>query len=167
MLGSSRLFTLANIVIALVAPTVLAAEEKIDADNLPKAVADTLKEKYPNTKVTNAWKITSKDKVTYKVRLETDVTVDNEKQKIQLRLTTEGKIEMQQKQVAVKDLPKALTDKLEKKWPNPKYTRAFEEPYNDKTTYVITFESGDKKIEAWMYADGGILAFGDSRPAGF
>jgi hypothetical protein len=60
-----------------------------------------------------------------------------------------------------KDLPKPVTEKLEKMWPKRTSTRAFEYPHKGETTYIVRFNTAEQEIEAWMDGKGKILAFAE------
>jgi len=101
--------------------------------------------------------VTKEGKASYGVLLETEMMIDKEKQKVQLHLTSDGKLTASQKLIAVKDLPKAVTDALEKKYPKTTIKRANETVKEDKVTYVAILETDAKTILAVLDGEGKIL----------
>src|SRR5437879_2104073 len=84
-------------------------EEKVPLDKLPQAVVDAVKAKFPKAKLVSAEKETDDGKTVY------EVAIKNDKQSIEVTLTPEGKIIEIEKQIAAKDLPKAVADALKAK----------------------------------------------------
>ncbi|MDY3558166.1 PepSY-like domain-containing protein [Gemmata sp. JC673] len=108
--------TMLRVMVAVVAGAIAAAgvradEEKVPLDKLPKAVADAVKKRFPKGELVEAAKETEGDKVEY------EVTVKDGGTKIDVMLTPDGKITVIEKQLAAKDLPKAVTEALGAKYP--------------------------------------------------
>jgi biopolymer transport protein ExbD len=135
----------------------VSVEQRIDAADLPRAVAQALKKKYTKGTIKAAEETVKGDKATYAVLLETDVTIDKEKQKVQVQLTADGKITATQQLIAAKDLPRAVTESLEKKYPKAALVRVNEATKEEKTTYIVILESTEKKIMAVLDSEGKIL----------
>jgi hypothetical protein len=88
-----------------------ADEEKIDLDKLPKGVLDSCKKRFPDAKVEGASKEKEDGKTTYEVTLKAngkniDVTFDEK-----------GTMILIEKEVDAKDVPKAVNDAVESKYP--------------------------------------------------
>jgi uncharacterized membrane protein YkoI len=133
-------YVAASVSLMFIAALVLRAdEEKIALDKLPKAVKDALKEKYPDAELVSAEKETEKGKTHY------EVVIKNKKQELEVILTEEGKIVAVEKQIDVKDLPKAVTDALDAKYPKATIKKAEEVTKGDKVTYEVAIETADKK----------------------
>lgn len=90
-------------------------EEKVPLDKLPKAVAEAVKKRFPKGELVEAAKEEeTKDGVK---KVEYEVTVKDGESKIDVMLTPDGKITLIEKGIAAKDLPKAVTDALDAKYP--------------------------------------------------
>lgn len=83
-----------------------AKEERVPLDRVPKAVVDAVKAKFPDAKLTEAEKKTEDGKTTYEIELE------HKGQEYAVSATAEGKITEVEREVEIKDLPKAVTDAI-------------------------------------------------------
>ncbi len=88
-----------------------AGEESIPLDKLPKAVVEAVKKRFPKAVMVEAAKETEGDKVEFEVTLKDGET------KMDVMLSPDGKITLIEKVIAVKALPKAVTDTLGEKFP--------------------------------------------------
>src|SRR5258708_7808239 len=104
----------------LLVSTAPAKEEEIPLDKLPKVVVDAVKAKFLGAELVKAEKETEDDKTFYEVELK------HKKQTYEVSLTPEGKITEIEREIAVKDLPKAVTEALAKKYPHSKLEEAEE-----------------------------------------
>ena len=147
--------------LVLAAGVVRADEEKIALDKLPKAVADAVKKRFPKAELVEAAKETDKDKVEYEVTLKDGET------HIDVMLTPEGAITLIEKTIPAKDLPKAITDGIDAKYPKATITLAEEliGVKDGKETldfYEAIITTADKKtIELKLTTDGKISATED------
>jgi hypothetical protein len=132
-------------------------EQAIAAKDLPRAVAQAIEKKYPKATIKAVEETTRDDKVSYGVLLENDVTIGKEKQKVQLQVTADGTIAGTQRLIATKDLPRVVTEALEKKHPKATITRANEATKGDKVTYVVILATDEATIVALVDAEGKIL----------
>ncbi|MBI3407480.1 MAG: PepSY-like domain-containing protein [Planctomycetes bacterium] len=107
-------------------------EEKVALDKLPKAVADAVKKRFPKAEMTEAAKETENDKTVF------EVTVKDAGKTIDVTLTPEGTILGLEKEIAAKDLPKAVTESIDAKYPKASYKYAEE---------VIKVKDGQEKLE--------------------
>jgi hypothetical protein len=115
-------------------------EEKIDLDKLPREVVDAVKKKFPDGKLTGAEKVTEGKKISYEVNL------TNKDDKIELVVSAEGKILAMERVLPAKDLPKAIADAIEKKYPRSTIKTAEEVSKEDKVTaYEAVIVTEDKK----------------------
>jgi biopolymer transport protein ExbD len=105
------LWAAAVVTVALVAAGGRADEETLPLDKLPKAVADAVKTRFPKAELVEAAKETEGDKTEY------EVTIKDGDTKIDVMLTPDGKITLIEKEIAAKDLPKAVTEALDAKYP--------------------------------------------------
>lgn len=144
------LLTFSFAVLAVGAPAI-AKEEKVPLDKVPKAVLDAVKAKFPGAKLTEAEKETKDGKTTYEIGLE------QKGQEYTVSATAEGKITEVEREVEIKDLPKAVTDAIKKKYPNAKMEEAEEVTADNKTTYEVIVKNGKKELELRLDAGGKIL----------
>src|SRR5262245_22868924 len=105
----------AAVTLLAVATLVLADEEKVPLDKVPKAVLDAVKAKFPGAELTDASKESEDGKTVY------EVTVKNKGQNIDVTLSADGTIRLMEKTIAAKDLPKKVTTAVEAKYPKAKY----------------------------------------------
>jgi len=118
-----------------------ADEEKIELDKLPKAVTEAIKKAYPDGEMKSAEKEKEDGKEVY------EVVVKNKDQTLEITLTPEGKILSVEKEIAAKDLPKAVTDAVDAKYPKATIKKAEEETKDEKVTYEVLIENADKQID--------------------
>lgn len=109
-----------------------ADEEAVPLDKVPKAVLDATKTRFPDAELVAAEKETE-DNVTI-----FEMAIKNKGQNIDVSLTPEGKILEIEKQIAAKDLPKAVSAALAAKYPEATY-KVIEE--------VIMVKDGKEKLE--------------------
>ncbi len=128
-----------------------AKEEKVPLDQVPKAVADAVKAKFPGAELTDAEKETADGKTTYEIGLE------HKGQKYTVSATAAGIITEIERAMSEKDLPKAVTDAIKKKYPNAKIEGAEEATADNTTTYEVIVKNGKKELELTLDASGKIL----------
>ena len=133
-----------------------ADEEKFPLDKLPKAVTEAVKKRFPKGEMTEAAKESENGKTVY------EVTVKDSGTKIDVTLTPDGTITMLEKEIAAKDLPKEVTEAVEKKYPKATYKLAEEvikvEDGKEKLSYyeVVVVTADKKTLELEVTADGSI-----------
>ncbi len=133
-----------------------ADEEKFPLDKLPKAVSEAVKKRFPKGEMTEAAKESENGKTVY------EVTVKDGGTKIDVTLTPDGTITMLEKEIAAKDLPKEVTEAVEKKYPKATYKLAEEvikvEDGKEKLSYyeVVVVTADKKTLELEVTADGNI-----------
>lgn len=130
-----------------------ADEKKIDLKDVPKAVADAVKAKFPNAQATGAEKETEDGKTTFEVAIK-----DGDKKR-EVGVSADGKILEVETAIEAGDLPRAVTAALAKKYPDAKVKGAEEViGYKNGTetkSYEVEITSGEKKtIEVMVSADG-------------
>jgi hypothetical protein len=138
------------------AAPVRADEEKVPLDKVPKAVLDAAKKRFPKAEVVGASKETENDKTVYEIELkENGKTID-------VTITPEGVITTIEQQIDAKDLPKAVSEALEKKYAKATY-KTIEAVYSVKDGkesldfYEVLLVTAEKKeIEVKILADGKI-----------
>jgi hypothetical protein len=129
-----------------------ADEEKVPLDKLPKAVTDAVKAKYPGAKLTGAEKEKEKDQTVYEVALE------HKGQKLEVTLKPDGTIVSVEKEIAAKDLPKAVTAALDSKYPKATIKKVEEITTGEKVTYeVLLVTAAKKRLEVVFDTTGKVI----------
>lgn len=158
-----------HLAIAAVAALVFAVaaradEEKVPLDKLPKGVLEVAKKRFPKAEVVGASKETEKDKTVYEVELkEAGKTID-------VTLTPEAAIVLIEQEIDAKELPKAVTAALEKKYPKATYkiveaVYAVKEGKEALDFYEVLVVTADKKeVEVKLTADGKITEEEEKKP---
>jgi hypothetical protein len=109
-----------------------ADEENVPLDKLPKAVVDGVKKRFPDAQLTEASKEDENGKTVY------EVTIKDKGHSLDVTLTPEGTLVSIEKQIEAKDLPKAVADTLDQKYPKATF-KTIEE--------VIKVREGKEKLE--------------------
>ena len=143
----------------LVGGTALRADDKdkIALDKIPKVVMDALKAKFPKAEIDKCTKETENDKVIY------DIEFKQDGRKAEADIFEDGTFQNFEKEFDAKDLPKAVTEAVEKKYPKSKLKEVMEiTEVKDKKEvhggYEIVLETADKKeVEVTVATDGKIL----------
>jgi uncharacterized membrane protein YkoI len=125
----------------------------VDLDKVPKAVTDAVKARFPDAELKEASKETEDGKTIY------EVAIKNKGQKLEASFTPEGKLVEIEKTIDAKDLPKAVTDALEAKYPKATIKKAEEVTKGDDSVgYEVVITTTDKKtFEIELDAKGKIL----------
>lgn len=132
-------------------------EEKVPLDKLPKAVGDAVKKRFPKAEmVSAATELEDKVKVY-------EVTIKEGEVKTDVTLTPEGVITGFESSVAVKDLPKVVTDAVASKYPQGKITLAetvtkVKEGKETMEYYEVIVTSGADTVEVQILPDGKVKA---------
>lgn len=110
----------------------VAQEERIPLDKVPKAVLDAAKARFPNAEVLAAEKEVEDGKTIY------ELGIKSKGQSIDVSLLESGTILEIEKQVAIADLPKAVSGALQKRFPKAKYGVVEE---------VVLVKNGEETLE--------------------
>lgn len=121
----------AAVAVLLVASVLVGKDEEIAIGKLPKAVVDAIMAKFPGAQLDEAVKETEDGKTVYEVELK------QKQQEYVVSVTPEGKITEVEREIAIKDLPKAVTEALAKKYPKAALRDAEEATADGKITYEI------------------------------
>src|SRR5262249_10253026 len=89
-----------------------ASDEKVETDKLPQRVFATLKAKFPRAMITSVTKSTENDEVIY------DIEMKKDGHKHEMDVKEDGAIVNFENEIAVKDLPAAVTNAVKAKYPN-------------------------------------------------
>ena len=133
-----------------------AEEEAVPLDKLPKAVTDAVKKMFPKAELIKAAKEEDKE-------VEYEVTVKLDGKHIDITVEEDGKIEGLEKEIDLKDLPKAVMESLEKNHPKAVHKSAeavyeIEDGKEELEFYEVQIETPDKKkVEVKIKADGKII----------
>jgi hypothetical protein len=139
---------------ALIAPSVWAEDEKVEADKLPQKVKDTLKTRWSTAKVTTATKTMENGAVVYDI----EMTQDGKKREADIK--EDGSIVNFENEIAIKDLPKAVADAVKAKHPDAKIKEAMEtlvikDGKDTVDEYEVLLVTGDnKEVELTVSPDG-------------
>jgi uncharacterized membrane protein YkoI len=133
-----------------------ADEEKVPLDKVPKAVLEAVKAKFPDAKVLGAEIEKEDGKTVY------EIAIKIKDQKIEVTFTPEGQLVSMEKQITAKDLPKAVTEALEAKYPKATYKMIeevieFKDGKEQPGVYEVLLVTAEKKkVEVVLAADGKI-----------
>ena len=138
---------------AVLASTGAWADEKVPLDKLPKAVAESVKAMFPKAEMKEAEKGTTDAKTKYEIKIKDGTST------IELNVTDAGVITDYEKEITLKDLPKAVADTVAAKHPGktPKVVEEFYTVKDGKGTlayYEVLFEIDGKDVELEILPDG-------------
>lgn len=125
-------------------PAIARADEtKIPLSEVPKAVLDAVKAKFPKTEIKQAIKEVEDGKTSYEIETkEGDRSID-------INLKPDGTILSFEKELAVGDLPKAVMTAIETMYPKAKIEKAELlteiEDGKEETVYEVALTTADKK----------------------
>lgn len=119
---------------------VLAQQKEITAKELPKAVAAVVEGKFPKASVKKAEEATQGDATTYTVVLEIA-----DKKTAAIALDAAGKVLGMRKDLAAKELPKAVAEGVADKYPKSIVAKVVENTRGDKVVYLVRLTAADKK----------------------
>jgi hypothetical protein len=132
-----------------------ADEEKVALKDVPKAVLDAVKAKFPKAEIKHAAKEVEDGETLYEIETELD------EHDVDLTLKANGTIVEIEKEIAVKDLPKPVADAIAAKHPKAKVEKAEEivefEDGKEMKSYEVAVEVGEKDMELKITPDGKIL----------
>lgn len=134
-----------SVAFVLLAAPARADEENVALDKVPKPVLETVKARFKGATLTGASKETEDDKVIYEVSLK------DKKQNIDVTLTPAGELLMIEKEIAAKDLPKAVSKMLEGKYPKATYKMVeevikIENQQENLAYYELLLATADKQM---------------------
>jgi hypothetical protein len=132
-------------VLAVVALGGRGGEEAIPLKKVPAKVIETLKAKYPGADLRSATKGEEDKEVYYSIVLE------YKDEEYEVTLTPEGEITEVARDIDAKDLPRAVSDAVQKKYPGAVIKEAAEVREPDekgKLTYYVEISTAEKKTLA-------------------
>lgn len=130
-----------------------ADEEKVSLDKVPKAVMDSVKARFPGAKLLGASTEKDGDKVVY------EMSLTYKKHHHDVTVQPDGKILDIEKEIARKDLPKAVRETLAAKYAKADYKRVEELSKGDGKihAYEVLLITGDTVVEVVLDPAGKIL----------
>ena len=129
-------------VLSLFVMSVHADETKVPLDQVPAAVKDAVKKKFPDAKMEEAEKEVKDGKTTFELLIKED------SKKITVSLKEDGTILEIEKEIAAKDLPEAVASAVKSKYPSGTVKKAEEVTVDEKVTFeVIVSQEGKKNRE--------------------
>jgi hypothetical protein len=132
-------------------------EESVPPDKIPKAVMDALLSKFPKAKIDKCTKAKEDDAVVY------DIEFKQEDRKCEADIKEDGTYINYEKAIAAKDLPKAVSDAIQKRYPKCTLKEIMEETEvkgkeEKLSAYEVVVVTADKKEEELRLSpDGKIL----------
>lgn len=132
-------------------------EEPVPKDKIPKAVMDALLAKFPKAKIDKCVKEKEGDDVVY------DIEFKQEGRKCEADIKENGAYINYEKAIEAKDLPKAVRDAIEMRYPKATLNEIMEETEvkgkDEKlAAYEVVLVTSDKKnVEVKVSPDGKIL----------
>ncbi len=136
---------------------VRAEEKSVPLEKVPKAVTDAVQKMFPKAKMLEAAVEKEDDEIKY------EVTVMQKGKKIDIILEPNGEIELLEKEIDLKDLPKAVTKTLAKQYPKATQKSAeavyeLEDGKPELEFYEIQLKTQDgKTIEAKIKSSGKVV----------
>ena len=130
-------------------------EKQVPLSEVPKAVIDAVKHKFPHAQLKNATKEVERNKTSYEIGLE------SETKQITVSLSEKGKLEEIETRIAPGDLPKAVTAAVASKYPGSKIKGAeaiveFEDGEEERSFEVAIRTAGGKSVEVKLSVRGKI-----------
>lgn len=142
-MGRLRGWLAVSVIVAVLAGTAARAddekEDKVPLDKVPKAVLDAVKAKFKGAELVSAQTEKEDGKLVYEINLK------HKGHKVDVTLTPEGKIVSIEKTIAAKDLPKAVAEAIDGKYPKVTIKKAEEVTEGGKTNYEVLLVTADKK----------------------
>jgi hypothetical protein len=134
-----------------------AGEEKVPLDKVPKPVMDALLSKFPKAKIDKCTKEKEGNDIVY------DIEFKQEGRKCEADIKENGTFINYELEIPAKDLPKPVTDAIEKRYPKSTLKEIMQEmevveKKEKLAAYEVVLETADKKaVEIKVSPDGKIL----------
>jgi hypothetical protein len=132
-------------------------EQKISLGDVPKAVLDAVKTKFPQAELKDAAKEKEDNEIIY------EISIVLQGKKMDVSVDEKGEIEKTETEIAVSALPKAVTSAIETKYPKATIQKAeviveFEDGKEDEKNYETVIVTDAKKtIEVVLTPTGKIV----------
>jgi Putative beta-lactamase-inhibitor-like, PepSY-like len=143
-------FTLAVFGFGLSAAVSIADEVKIPLSEVPKAVTEAFKAKFPKATMKNAIKETMEGKVTYEIEstIASGLSID-------AVLKPDGEFVAIEKEIKPSELPAAVAPAVEAKFPKSEITKAEHVESAGKITYEAVVKKADGKTVTLIFDKNG------------
>jgi len=140
-------------VMCLLVLTTSARAEKIELDQVPKAVLDAVKTKFPDAKLTESARESECGETFY------ELSFTYKDHRYDVECTPEGGFRKIEKHLAAKELPKEVAKVLEEKYPRARLNEILEVTKKDKIEYYeVALVTADKsEVEVQIDPKGKIL----------
>lgn len=155
-----------GLVVVMVGTALIRAdEEAVPLDKLPKAVAESVRKRFPKIEMKEASKEKDGEKIVY------EVTLNKDGKNIDVTLTEAGVITLIEQEISFGDLPKAVAAAFDKSYPKAKYqiVESVTKVVDGKETveyYEATLRAADNKTwEVEVLPDGKIKAASEIKDA--
>jgi hypothetical protein len=134
----------------------LADEQKVPLADVPKAVLDAVKARFPSAELKEAAKETEDGKTTYEVSLKDKGTA------VDVTATGEGKIVEIERAIDARSLPVAVSAAVEARYPKASVEKAesiarFEGGKESRSFEVVLKTAAGKKVEVKLSPEGKVL----------
>jgi hypothetical protein len=154
-LAMMRFATATGLVVLFLGSTLKADEQAVPLKDVPKAVLDAVKAKFPKAELKEAAKETEDDETIY------EISLVNDGKNVTVSVEDDGEIEEIETEITAADLPKAVTDALAKTFPKSTVKSAEKVEVTDEdekeTLYEVTVATADgKTVEVILEEDGEI-----------
>lgn len=127
-------------------------EEKVPLDKVPKAVLKAVKAKFKDAELVSAQTEKEDGKVLYEINLK------DKDQAVDVTVEANGTIVSIERTIAAKDLPRAVREAIDGKYPRAEHKRIEEVTEGGKTNYEVLLVTADKKtIEVVLDREGKIV----------
>ncbi len=126
-------------------------EEEIPLEKLPKAVLAAVKKKFPDARLQGAAKQTEDEQLFY------EVFIKHKGHELYVVCEPEGKIVEIDREISVKDLPKAVSEALKKKYAKANIVSVEEVTEDDEITYAVILKHNKKTLHVLFDPKGKVL----------
>ncbi len=146
-----------TLILVLGTGTARAQEEAVPPDKIPKAVMDALLAKFPRAKIDKCTKAKEGGDVVY------DIEFKQDGRKAEADIKENGTFVNYEKAIEAKDLPRAVRDAIEKRYPRAAWKEVMEETEvkgkaEKLSAYEVVLTTADKKdVEVRVSPEGKIL----------
>jgi uncharacterized membrane protein YkoI len=119
--------------------------EKIELDQVPKAVRDAVQTKFPDAKLTEAARETESGETFY------ELSFSYKDHRYDVECTPQGTFRKIEKHLTAKELPKEVTRVLDEKYPRAKLNEILEVTKEDKIEYyevaLVTTDKSEVEVQ--------------------
>ncbi len=144
--------SIALVVVALIVAPAMGDEENVPLDKLPAKVTAAVKAKYPKAELVSAQKEVDDGTTLF------EVAIKNEGHNMEITCKQDGTIVEVEKEITAKDLPKAVSEALDAKYPKADIKKVEEITVGTTVNYeLLLVTAGKKKLEIKFDKDGKVV----------